>query len=159
MLEGTEKNFERLKTITTELLELAGESPTDPAQPNRKEDLASLRILLDHAKARKSDVDDTVAHMEEILDTVIAQHEETGAISDPDVVRKAAAFMKAGTALSLAEDEWIEFLQKAIKAPSVDPFRVEIGRKGEWLEERWKVYEEAKAELQALVGDTDGGSA
>jgi hypothetical protein len=100
-----------------------------------------------------------MTQMDKILSGIIDQYEETETFSDRELAKQAAAFMKAGTALSLAEGEWIDFLQKAIKAPSVDPFRPDVGRKGAWLEERWQVYNNSKATLQALLDDTDGGSA
>ncbi|MBD9447309.1 hypothetical protein [Rhizobium sp. RHZ01] len=83
---------------------------------------------------------------------MIADIEQIGT-SDPDLAKKVAAHMKAGTALSLAEDEWIDFLEKAIKAPSVDPFRAEMGRKKAWMDERFKVYNDALAEVRALLDD------
>lgn len=157
MLEGTDDNVNRLWNITREMLDIVGSA--DHAQPNREEDLASLKTLLDSAKVRKSDLDDTISYLDETLSGMTAQYEETGTLSDPDLAKKAADFMKAGTALSLAEGEWIDFLQEVIKAPSLDPFRAEVGRKRAWLEERWKVYDNAKTELRALVREADGGSA
>ncbi|MBY5854634.1 hypothetical protein [Rhizobium ruizarguesonis] len=159
VLEGTDDNVNRLSHVTKDMLDIVGEVYPDDTQPKRKEDLAAFKTLLDHAKARKSEVDDTMTQMDKILSGIIDQYEETETFSDRELAKQAAAFMKAGTALSLAEGEWIDFLQKAIKAPSVDPFRPDVGRKGAWLEERWQVYNNSKATLQALLDDTDGGSA
>jgi hypothetical protein len=147
MLEETNKNVDRLLNITQEMLDLADHT-------QRGKDFASLKPLLDNAIARKSDVDDTMAQLDKLLEGMIADYDETGTFSDPDLANKAAAFMKTGTALSLAEGVWIDFLQEVMNAPSIDPFRAEVGRKAAWLEERFKVYENARTEVQALLDDT-----
>src|SRR5262249_44711706 len=114
-LKRTEKNLKSLAVICHELVNAVGMGKG--SSPQRVEDLASFKVLLDGARVRKSELDDTLAQMEEYIDAIIAQHEKTGTVSDPELAKKATAFMKAGTAASLAEDEWIEFLEEAIRAP------------------------------------------
>jgi hypothetical protein len=146
-LERTDANFKRLGEVCQQLIDIAG-----VLSPEREEDHASLKLLLDHAKTRKDDLDDTLSQLDKSLEDMIAEAED-GTFTDIELAKKASSFMKAGTALSLAEGEWIDFLQKAMRAPSLDPFRAQLPRKKEWLEERWKVYEDARGELGALTAD------
>ncbi|RUU53915.1 hypothetical protein [Mesorhizobium sp. M2C.T.Ca.TU.002.02.1.1] len=146
-LEGTDVNIDRLREVCQQLLDVVGD-----ISPEGEKDRASLKVLLDHARVRKNELDDTLSQLDKSLDDTIAQL-DNGTFSDFDLAQKASSLMKAGTALSLAEGEWIDFLQKAMRAPSLDPFRAELPRKKAWLEERFKVYEDARAELRSITGD------
>ncbi|MCH4561281.1 hypothetical protein ACVILI_001885 [Mesorhizobium sp. USDA 4775] len=151
-LERADANIDRLRDVCQQLLDVVGD-----ISPEGEKGRVSLKMLLDHAKVRKDDLDDTLSQMDKSLEDMIAQA-EAGTFSDFDLAQKASSFMKAGTALSLAEGEWIDFLQRAMRAPSLDPYRAELPRKKAWLEERFKVYEDARAELRAITVD-DGGAA
>ncbi|MER8430867.1 hypothetical protein [Mesorhizobium caraganae] len=150
-LERSDANFDRLAGVCQQLLDVVGD-----ISPGTEKDRASLKMLLDHAKARKDELDVTLSEMYKSSEDMIAQL-DAGTFSDIELAKKASSFMKAGTALSLAEGEWIDFLQRAMKAPSLDPYRAELPRKKEWLEERFKVYEDARAALGAIT--VEGGGA
>ncbi|MEP9389433.1 hypothetical protein [Mesorhizobium sp. KR9-304] len=146
-LEQTDANIRRLSEVCQQLIDIAGDT-----SPERAEDHASLKLLIEHANGRKDELDHTLSEMDKSLDDVIAQA-EAGTFTDIELAKKASSYMKAGAALSLAEGEWIDFLQKAMRAPSLDPFRAELPRKKEWLEECRKIYEDARAALRALTVD------
>ncbi|WP_395446958.1 hypothetical protein ACHMW7_18150 [Aminobacter sp. UC22_36] len=146
-LARTNTNIERLGKVCRQLVDIAGD-----IDPDREEDHANLKQLIDYATVRKCELKDTLSQIAELLDDMIAQI-DAGTVVNDELASKAFAVMKAGTALSLANDEWIDFLEAAIRAPSLDPFRAEMSRKRDWMEERFRVYENASVALEALTKD------